>query len=243
MSKDVHTLTGAYVLDALSELERRAFEDHMSGCAACSLEVAELRETTARLGAATAAPPPPMLWNKVLAATAHARQLPPNSSSHHPVARPRRRVAVFAAAVSLLAAAGLGTGWVVTNNSLNSELAQTQQELDTLQAVLSAPDVVTSNAPVTGGGTATAVVSKSRNGMVMLVRGLRALPEGQIYQAWYVGSGGPTSAGMFNGSTGSIAANDLTLASRASTLGLTVEPAGGSTKPTTDVLALVPIPS
>ena len=51
---DVHTLTGAYVCDALAPTERAAFEDHLAQCPACSQEVAEMREVAAVLGKAIA---------------------------------------------------------------------------------------------------------------------------------------------------------------------------------------------
>jgi anti-sigma-K factor RskA len=243
VNNDVHTLTGAYVLDALSEMERRAFEDHMAGCPACYQEVAELRETTARLGTATAANPPPLLWNKVLTATKHARQLPPPQSEDRVVVRPKRwgtRVAVFAAAASIVAAAGFGVGWYVTNNDLQDQLAQSQGDLEKLQDVMTAPDAKFVSAPIKGGGNAAAVVSVAQNGMVMTVRDAPPLPPNKAYQLWYVKGSGPgqqTSAGLLEASSGSISADDLTPAAGATSLAITIEPAnGGSTSPTLDTL-------
>jgi anti-sigma-K factor RskA len=239
VNNDVHTLTGAYVLDALSEMERRAFENHMSGCPACNQEVAELRETTARLGTATAANPPPLLWNKVLTATMHARQLPPLSEDRV-VVRPKRwatRVAVFAAAASVVAAAGIGVGWYVNNNDLQDQLAQSQGELGKLQALLSAPDAKVVSAPIKGGGTAVAVVSAAQNGMVMTVRDAAPLPPDKAYQMWYLKPvGGPTPAGTLTASSGSITANDLSAAAGANGLAISVEPSAGSTSPTGDIV-------
>ncbi|MCE7008046.1 anti-sigma factor [Kibdelosporangium philippinense] len=241
MNNDVHTLTGAYVLDALSEMERRAFEDHMSGCPACHQEVAELQETTARLGTATALPPPPQLWHKVHMAIGNARQLPPLSLNEPPVLRPRRgnsRFAIFAAAASIVVAAGLGTGWVVTNNDVKNELAQTQTELSRLQTLLSAPDAKVVTGPVEGGGTATAVVSASQNGMVMTVKDAPALRGTTVYHLWYVRGTGPgeqTSAGTLASSNGSIGSNDLTPAQGAKALAITVEPPG-ATSPNLDAV-------
>ncbi|MBP2323210.1 anti-sigma-K factor RskA [Kibdelosporangium banguiense] len=237
MNNDVHTLTGAYVLDALSEMERRAFEDHMSGCPACHQEVAELRETTARLGTATAAYPPPQLWNKVLTATVQARQLPPLAVDRV-VVRPKRwgtRVAVFAAAASIVGAAGVGVGWYVSNNNLQEQLAQSQSELNKLQSVLIGPDVKVLASPIDGGGTAVALVSARQNKMVMSLVNAAPLPSNKAYQLWYVkGQGQPTSAGLIHASNGSIAANDLSPAAGATALALTVEPSNGSTSPTTN---------
>ena len=77
---DVHTLTGAYVCDALAPAEREAFEGHLAQCSACSQEVAELREVAAVLGKAVALEPPARLKSAVDARVAVTRQLPPEVS-------------------------------------------------------------------------------------------------------------------------------------------------------------------
>ncbi|HEY0641398.1 MAG TPA: anti-sigma factor, partial [Pseudonocardiaceae bacterium] len=77
MNAEIHTLTGAYALDALSGTERAGFEHHLAECPACAAEVAELQATAAALGTAVAATPPPGLRAKVLAEARRTRQLPP----------------------------------------------------------------------------------------------------------------------------------------------------------------------
>ncbi|MET7439499.1 zf-HC2 domain-containing protein, partial [Streptomyces sp. NPDC005568] len=59
---DLHTLTGAYALHALSEDERGAFERHAADCEACTEEVRELTETAARLALAVSAVPREVSW-------------------------------------------------------------------------------------------------------------------------------------------------------------------------------------
>ena len=46
---DIHKLTGAYALDAVDDIERARFEQHLATCEDCRAEVAELRETAALL--------------------------------------------------------------------------------------------------------------------------------------------------------------------------------------------------
>ena len=46
---DIHALAGAYVLDAVNDVERAAFTRHLSQCNACVSEVTELREAVAIL--------------------------------------------------------------------------------------------------------------------------------------------------------------------------------------------------
>nr|WP_225954035.1 anti-sigma factor [Kibdelosporangium phytohabitans] len=238
-------MTGAYVLDALSEMERRAFEDHMAGCPACHQEVAELRETTARLGTATAVAPPPQLWTKVHAAIGNLRQIPPLSVGEPIALRPRRRasrVAVFAAAAGIVAAAGLGVGWVVSSNDLHDQLAKSQTELSQLQCALNAPDAKLASGSVQGGGSATAVVSARQNCMVMLLKDAPQLPGSSVYQLWYVrGPGEQTSAGILAASNGAIPASDLTPAKGAVALAITIEPAGGSPKPSEKIVSTIPL--
>ncbi|MFG2921882.1 anti-sigma factor domain-containing protein [Streptomyces sp. NPDC048305] len=71
---DPHEPSGAYVLHALPEEERRAFEEHLAGCEQCQEEVAELRATTALLGQVTAEQPPGALRDRVLSRVAATPQ-------------------------------------------------------------------------------------------------------------------------------------------------------------------------
>ncbi|NUR09976.1 MAG: zf-HC2 domain-containing protein, partial [Nocardioidaceae bacterium] len=68
MTIDLHTLSGAYVLDALSAEEAEEFRLHLEGCAACRDEVRELRQAAAEMGASEALAPPAALRARVLAA-------------------------------------------------------------------------------------------------------------------------------------------------------------------------------
>src|SRR5215469_6555702 len=72
-----HTLSGAYVLDALSDSDRALFERHLARCLACAREVSELREATTALARASSAAPPPALIQRVLKSAGQVRQLPP----------------------------------------------------------------------------------------------------------------------------------------------------------------------
>ena len=77
MSTDLHTLSGAYAIDALSEEEARQFDRHLEECPSCREEVRELRAAAAKMGAAEALAPPPALKARVLAAAGQIAQLPP----------------------------------------------------------------------------------------------------------------------------------------------------------------------
>lgn len=77
---ELHTLTGAYALQALPEAERRDFERHLGDCEACAVEVRELSETATRLGLAVARTPPPELRERVLREITDVRQDSPSGA-------------------------------------------------------------------------------------------------------------------------------------------------------------------
>src|SRR2546429_2998612 len=96
---EVHTLVGAYALDAVDDVERAAVERHLRGCVACAAEAAELRATAARLVDAAAVAPPPRLREAVTARIRRTRQEAPRPGRPLPLpgAGPRRWRAVTAA--------------------------------------------------------------------------------------------------------------------------------------------------
>lgn len=80
--EQAHTLSGAYVTDALTDAERALFEAHLDECDTCDEEVWSLREATALLGchadaALPEASPSPNLRAAILAGITQIRPLPP----------------------------------------------------------------------------------------------------------------------------------------------------------------------
>lgn len=76
----LHTLAGAYVLDALSDAGRIAFARHLTRCEVCAQEIVDLRETAAWL-ASPAPPPPPALKTAVLTRIGQVRQVAPTGEA------------------------------------------------------------------------------------------------------------------------------------------------------------------
>ncbi|MEV4149186.1 anti-sigma factor [Amycolatopsis sp. NPDC049691] len=223
MTAELHTLTGAYALDALSDVERAGFERHLGECPACRQEVAELRATGARLGAADAVGPPPRLRALVLADVARTRQLPPKipvqrggGAKHGKVFR--LRVALFGAAAAAVVAVGVGV--------------LTSAPPAPVDSVLSAPDA--SAVQGTGEGHATLVVSRSRNQAVLLASDLPALDAGHVYQVWLIRAGEAHSAGLLRPR---MLMSDIPPGT--DRIGITVEPAGGSAGPTTPAVTRI----
>lgn len=242
MTDDPHALAGAYALDAIDDAEeRRLFEAHLAGCETCATELGEFLATTARLGMAVAEAPPPQVRDRVLAGIRNVRQLPPElprraaARPGHPVQPRRWRRAVaagLAAAACLVTAASAGVAIRERQRVERTEAAYRE-----VASVLSAPDARSATGRAAGGGTVTVVASASRGRVVVASSGLRTLPSSKAYQLWLIGAGGPRSAGLLPGDrTRPVVAGTWRPSDR---LGVTVEPAGGSARPTTAPLVLL----
>ncbi|MEU0304169.1 anti-sigma factor [Streptomyces sp. NPDC006175] len=242
---ELHTLTGAYALHALPDEERVAFERHLGACEACAQEVRELSATAARLGLAVSATPPPGLRDRVLRDITTVRQEPPprgRSAGSGVSAGRARRWSTYALAACVAAAAALG-GVAVWQNQLaqdaRRETARAEQHNEQVARVLTAPDATTSAADLGNGARGTVVVSQSVNRAVFLASDLARPPGGKVYQLWFDDGGTMRAAGLMNPS----ATDDAVLldgpVDRASGMGITVEPAGGSEQPTSDPVALM----
>lgn len=253
---DPHTLAGPYALGALPPREQARFERHLAACESCADEVRGLRETTARLAAATARPPSAQLRDRVLAEVSRTRQLPPEPVTVGTTWRWRSRlrwagltgrwlragrrpwlrpVAVTLAAACLAAVAVSASVAVTASRQLNQEQARDHL----LAAVLTAPDATMMSAPVHGGGTATVVMSHQMRALAFSSAGLPAPPAGDAYELWLMGPDGDHSVGMLHpahGMTMPVIATGLRSGDRVE---LTVEPAAGAGQPTTRPLLLL----
>jgi anti-sigma-K factor RskA len=249
MTADIHTLTGAYAADALSEDERRTFEQHLAACEACAQEVAELQATAARLGAASHEPPPPDMKAAVLARIDQVRQEPPRTSADHGAAvadldarRARRgggwsrSLALPAAAVAVIAVLGLAA----LAAGLNARLGEAETHASQLSEVLAAPDAQLVRTEGPAGSHAQVVVSASRGEAVFVVAGMDPAPHEHTYELWLIDADGARPAGLFDvderGRATRMMTGDL---DRTLAIGVTIEPVGGSPRPTTDPVMVV----
>ncbi|MER6447208.1 anti-sigma factor [Streptomyces venezuelae] len=244
---DSHTLTAAYALDALDPGERGPFDDHLSRCAECRLEVAGFQATAARLASAVAQPPPAALKQRTLAAVEQVRQLPPRSSTTLapvPLRGALRRKAGLLAAAASVAAAALFAGLAAWQNQeshhYEQQARQIEQRLGDVSTVLAAPDARTAHGRTSNGASATVVSSALRDQAVFTAGGLPAPVPGTTYQLWLDHDGTMSPAGLIH-QDGTVLIDGDT--ADAAAIGLTVEPAGGSPHPTTAPLLLMDLPA
>ncbi|MFE2141976.1 anti-sigma factor domain-containing protein [Streptomyces sp. NPDC059456] len=244
---ELHTLTGAYALHALTPAEHEVFEAHLADCPSCLQEVAEFSATAARLAGAATLAPPPQMKDAVLHGIESVRQLPPVLPS---VGRPitfaavlRRRATVLAIAASLATAAVLGGVSIMQNQRTEEALQQVQaseRSLQDLSAVMSAPDARTVRGRTATGATTSVVSSRAQNKAVFVGAGLPEPGAGRTYQLWFDDHGTMRPAGLVAHDGAMLLQGGI---QSASGVGLTLEPEGGSVRPTTRPLLLMALPA
>jgi anti-sigma factor RsiW len=251
-TSDIHSLSGAYALDAVDDLERAAFERHLRECEACALEVTELRETVSRLADTSAVEPPPSLRSSVLAAVAQVPQAPPGrrarreAAGHAAAAKRWRRFAAVSVAAGVIAAgAGVGT-WAVADGNVDrarqvaaaaqERAAQAQQRAAEIEQVLAAPDVRVFTMAVKTGGTVNIAVARSMNRAVALLNGVSDPGSGRVHQLWMIPDAGRLSEAKSPGPLLQEQKAQLLEIGDATLFGMSVEPEGGSLSPTTSAI-------
>jgi hypothetical protein len=239
----MHVLTGAYAVDAIDDqAELRRFERHLRRCQPCAGEVRGMTETAARLGVAAAQPAPPGLRDRVLDSVARTRQLPP-AIDHRRARRLTRpgqmpRLGWVVAAVSVVLIFVLQVALLRAHDQLN----QARSRQAALAAVLAAPDARAATAPTSAGGRATVVYSLRRHSLIVTMAQLPSPPAGKVYELWLLGPPRVRPAGLLPaGNRGRSAPVLVAGLISGDQLGLTVEPAGGTSRPTTTPILVLPL--
>jgi len=227
MSTELHTLSGAYALDALSPEEAAAFRKHLEACPACCQEVRELRSAAARMGASEAVAPPPYLKARVLEAANRTPQQPPRVTPIR-AGRPSRwspKLVAAAAAAVLVVGTAIGVG--VTVGEPETTLQAGVVEVFTASDARST-EVETSRGPL------KIATSRSEGRMAVDTSGLVPLDDEQVYQVWTVVEGEPLPVVVLEQPD---AGAHMGMPAPGTQVAITVEPAGGSERPTSEPIA------
>ena len=224
MSTDDHTTyrdeVGAYLLGALTDAERSAFEDHLAGCAECREELERLRPATELLPRSVEQiEPPPSLKRSLMdvvereasaAGTAAPRRAPLGARLRD-LLRPMRPLV---AAGALAAAALIGFGVAQLGGADDTRTLQARVDRQALPGASGRLDV------------------KSDGEAILEVRGMPSPGGGRVYQAWVQRDGmvepQPTFEVGDDGAGAVAVPEDL---SDAQAVLLTREPRGGSRAP------------
>ncbi|GGF19153.1 anti-sigma factor [Subtercola lobariae] len=146
--------------------------------------------------------------------------------------------------VAAAAAVALFVGGGVVGNALTSNTPSTSQDASasSLAQIFSAADVKSTHSSIEGGGQATVVWSGKTGAAAIVAQGMPSLPSNKTYEAWFINgsTGVATPAGTFvpggDATTWHVLSGTMTTGD---TIGLTVEPAGGSQAPTTNPILAV----
>jgi anti-sigma-K factor RskA len=234
---DLLDLAVPYALHALPDRERDELEGRLAHAPlheadAFYDEVRAVRETMALVSSGSAAEPPADLRQRLLSEVAsdNVRTLP---TARQDSGRQRRTTLLTAAAVAVIGLGAVGVGV-----SVWPKPAQTS----TAQQVFAAPDVHTISGDIPGGGTATVVFSRDKNAGVLVMNNVPKPKPGTVYQMWLVSDKGETSAGtMDDKAVAPSTTAVLPDLGNSKALKFTVEPGSGSTQPTGQVVAELPL--
>jgi len=143
-------------------------------------------------------------------------------------------IAAAAAAVIFVGGTALGT-------AMNTPTQQVEPQAVGLTEISAAADAQRAEAAVAGGGSATVIWSAQLERSAVVISDLPVLPSDKTYELWYIDGAHITPAGTFaaaaSGKTVRVLDGKM---SSGDTIGITVEPAGGSKKPTTEPVAAIP---
>lgn len=256
--EDAHLLSGAYALDAVTPEEAALVEAAMAESEDLHSEVVGLADTAVALGLSLPPmAPPARLRASILDAI---ESLPQESSEdaplsipslpeapeefqpvvvatmptggHVPPRRRRRRRAMVLLVSAVTAIALFAGGGLVTRSLFQNQMEFTQ--------ISTASDVQSSTAGVAGGGTATVYWSKAEHRTAVVLTGVEA-PSDKVLQLWSVRGDTVTSAGLYEPQGGEHYVLLSGTPNAKETLAVSIEPAGGSTQPTTKPIVAVPL--
>jgi anti-sigma factor RsiW len=265
---DIHSLSGAYAVDAVDDVERARFEAHLATCSACQSEVASLRSAAGELPSVTATSPPPSLRDSVLRGISSVRPLPPAVTSDEarapepsptpapsdPSASPAATPATPTAPSSLESRraerrrrapvrqwlAGVAAAAVLATGGLVWQ--PWSPDSGTVQLTASQQVLQAKDAQrfekKVGAATATVVRSPSLKRAVIVTSNLPAPPEGKVYELWLQQGTAMVPAGLVPAGQASTVLLEGDAAS-AQAVGITTEPAGGSDTPTLPPVAVI----
>ncbi|HUH69758.1 MAG TPA: anti-sigma factor [Mycobacterium sp.] len=224
---DLLELATPYALDAVTPTERAAIETRLAAAPApiahaFHAEVRAVRETLAALSATTSAEPPAALRAQVLSTV---------------VQPARRRFGWRSTLLAAAAAVAIGLGALGIGLSMRPPATPS-----TAEQVFTAPDVHTTTAAISTGGTATVVYSRQHHAGVLVMNNPTPPAPGTVYQMWLLDDHAPTSAGTL-GRTAIRPSTTTVLPDLAnsSAVAFTIEPGTGSPQPTGAVIAKLPL--
>jgi anti-sigma-K factor RskA len=259
MDPRIEELLPFYALDALTEEEKQLVESYLAEHPEARPQVQELQSGASALPFSVSPVEPPRRVKDTLmariASDARAREHSSRRFESPPARRGLRFEDIFR--VLSLGAATVAIVWAFI---LNAQVARLQSEISALHEQVAAQsqsiDELVQNLPQTDQSDVITVSLNSTEeqpralgqlianpndrSAVVVISGLPPLEPGKTYQVWLIG-GAPVSAGLLrvdeNGQSVLIITSEEAIGSFNS-LGISIEPEGGSEQPTGDIVVL-----
>lgn len=229
----------AYALGALDADETAALEHHLKNCTDCNAELAEYRSLTSNLLQSTPPKTPSFELRRKLAAQLPSHQIPNRGLLTRFFSQFSLGQIAVAALIVILLGSNLFSNMQIRDlKQQQSALADRLLNEQAAIAMLAYPgtQTLTVSADVQN-LTGSMLVDKDKNSAVLFLWYLPELEAAQTYQAWLIDANGKRiSGGLFT----PVAGQDYTTVTLQSPvpmgnftgIGVTIEPQGGSEKPT-----------
>jgi anti-sigma-K factor RskA len=259
--QQIEELLPFYALDALTEEERELVEKYLAEHPEARQQVEEMRNAAAALPHGVSPIEPPRRVKEALMTRVSADERA--RSSAKAARQPSRPLLQVMRGENIIRTFSLGIAtlaivWVII---LNNQLSQLRNEIATLNDRLTAQsqslEQIIANLPqsspsnvitVSLKGTDTQprahgqlIADPNSQSAILVMAGLPPLEAGKTYQVWLINGGAPVSAGLLtvdaNGQGVFIVTSQETISSFNS-LGISIEPEGGSPQPTGEIVVL-----
>jgi anti-sigma-K factor RskA len=229
MPNDAHVLDllPAFVLDSLDSDESSQVQEHLLSCLICRAEADSYQEVSAQIGLlAPAGDPSPDLKERLMTRVQATRPKP----------RVEEKVPARPLLERLLPAWGLASlVLVLALGAVNLFLWQRLDNRDAFTAPGGMRAVPLSPEDAASDATGFVLVSADGEDGALVVDGLPPLDESQEYQVWLIRNGERTSGALFTTDENNYGGTRIR-APRSlldySSVGITIEPVGGSPQPT-----------
>jgi anti-sigma-K factor RskA len=235
-------LKDVYVLGALPEEERLEFEQYLVAHPELQAEVEELSTIAGLLAFSPQEQEPSSELRRRIMDTVEAEAVHP-AEVVQPRASRRSWLAGLWEAVgprdlALAGAAMLVIGLFSWSMLLQGEVQDLQGRVQSLQSQpqdqTQGPQMIALGGAGTEQGVRAELVTLKDDRAVLVVENMPPAPEGKTYQIWVIKGDTPQPSGLFEPKGDSIAAVVESPVEGADAVAVTVEPEGGSKKPTTD---------
>ncbi len=226
-------LKDAYVLGALPEEERDEFERYLAAHPERQAEVDDLGAFANLLAISPQQhEPPPELRRRVMEVV--EAEAAPRRTRRRPIFAGLREY-LDARTITLGAAAMLVVGLLSWNVLLQNQVQDLSGQVEEARAEGQTIELEGAWAQQ---GASAEVAAIDENRVILVAENMPSVPEDRTLQIWVIHDDVPTPSGLFDPEGNMTAAAVTTSIEKADAIAVTVEPAGGSEKPTSDPVLL-----